>query len=297
MDILGHGFRKYCTGQLISTSEDHGWESLLVERWGHGRGTLNEVVPQATEVVVLVSGRLHVKRRGDGILQQGVAVPGTVWLCPAGVRETDVTLSDDIQESVHAYLPNNVLEQSLETFFDVDSKGACIKYLGGFQDPLIQQIVLTLRDQTRNAVNPISKSLVESLSLSLYAHLLTRYSNRSIGFANRQPRGGLGKRRMRRVNDYIDSNIGGDLSLQALADAANLSPFHFARAFRKTTGMSPHGYALAKKVEAAKLCLSQNEQSIVEVAFDLGFGSQSQFCRAFKRLAGLTPGEYRASVR
>ena len=297
MKVAGHGLSKYRTGQLLSSSADKEWNSLLVETWRHRRGTLNEVLPEATEVVVLLSGKLHFRRRGDGKLQQGFAVPGTVWLCPAGVYESDITLSDDIAESIHAYLPNTLLEESLESSFDMDSKDVSIRYLGGFQDPLIQQVALTLRQQSACGCGDISRSLVESLSVSLYAHLLSRYSSKSSSLTHRQPSGGLGRQRLRRVDDYIDSNINGDLSLSKLAAAASLSPYHFSRTFRKTTGMSPHHYALARRIENAKLRLAHGDQSLIEISFELGFGSQSQFSRAFKRITGLTPGQYRSAVR
>ena len=85
MNLSGHGELKYVTGKRLASSAGRGWSSVLVERWRHNRGQLNDVKPKETEVAVLTSGRMRVRRRGDGQVQECLAVPGTVWLCPAGI--------------------------------------------------------------------------------------------------------------------------------------------------------------------------------------------------------------------
>ena len=75
---------KYITGTPLGTSIGRGWEGILAERWTHSEGHLGEVQVRDTEVIVLLQGRLHVRRRGDGHLQHCHAVPGTIWLCPSG---------------------------------------------------------------------------------------------------------------------------------------------------------------------------------------------------------------------
>src|ERR1700732_1914017 len=103
--ILGHGKAKYTTGTCLDSSRERGWRGLLAERWHHSEGDLGEVLPRDTEVIVMLSGQLRVRRRGDGQLQRHDAVPGTVWLCPAGIREDMIHLYGEIQDSIHLYLP------------------------------------------------------------------------------------------------------------------------------------------------------------------------------------------------
>ena len=100
-----HGKAKYITGTRLGTSHGLDWKGVLAERWSHSEGDLGEVQVRDTEVIVMLKGRLHVRRRGDGRLQHCNAVPGTVWLCPHGVREDMIHLYGDVQESIHLFLP------------------------------------------------------------------------------------------------------------------------------------------------------------------------------------------------
>jgi AraC family transcriptional regulator len=79
---------------------------------------------------------------------------------------------------------------------------------------------------------------------------------------------------------------------------ARLSPYHFARQFKAATGMPPHQYVIARRVERAKqLLLDGDDFSLGQVAAHAGFADQSQFSHHFKRLVGITPGRFRAPAR
>jgi AraC family transcriptional regulator len=83
-----------------------------------------------------------------------------------------------------------------------------------------------------------------------------------------------------------------------MAAVARLSPYHFARQFKKATGLPPHQYVIARRVERAKQLLqAKTGLSLAEVAARAGFSDQSQFCHHFKRLVGVTPGQFRRSAR
>lgn len=84
-------------------------------------------------------------------------------------------------------------------------------------------------------------------------------------------------------------------SLPVLARACGVSSFHLCRAFRQQVGASPYGYALQRRVVAARERL-RSDWTISEVAHELGFADQSHFTRLFLRVFGLTPGEYRAAL-
>ena len=108
-------------------------------------------------------------------------------------------------------------------------------------------------------------------------------------------RGALDPGRLERVRDFIEANLGEDLTIEALANEACLSPFHFARAFKAATGMAPHRYLTSRRLDKARSWIAEGQLSLAEIAFRCGFASQASFTRWFKRLAGATPGEYRAS--
>ena len=83
-----------------------------------------------------------------------------------------------------------------------------------------------------------------------------------------------------------------------MAAVARLSVYHFARQFKAATGMPPHEYLIARRVERARQFLQGGRDlSLAEVAAQAGFRDQSQFSRHFKRLVGVTPGRFRTPAR
>jgi AraC family transcriptional regulator len=83
-----------------------------------------------------------------------------------------------------------------------------------------------------------------------------------------------------------------------MAAVARLSAYHFARQFKATTGLPPHQFVIARRVERAReLLQGGTDLSLAEVAADAGFSDQSQFSRHFKRLVGVTPARFQLSAR
>lgn len=84
-------------------------------------------------------------------------------------------------------------------------------------------------------------------------------------------------------------------SLEELAAAVSLSPFHFARVFRRATGLPPHAWLKQRRLEQARALLKTG-CTAVAVAMQLGFADQSHLSRQFKQVYGVSPGEYRSAV-
>jgi AraC-like DNA-binding protein len=112
-----------------------------------------------------------------------------------------------------------------------------------------------------------------------------------------QPRGGLSPAAMRRVREYIEAHLNDSMELAELSAIAGLSVFHFARQFKQTTGVTPHFYLVRRRVERAKELLTRTELSLSDIAFAAGFADQSHLTRHFRQLAGITPGQFRRSLR
>jgi AraC-like DNA-binding protein len=115
-------------------------------------------------------------------------------------------------------------------------------------------------------------------------------------FIGPSAKGRLDRRRLFRVLDYIDRHLEGDLTLDSMASVACLSRFHFARAFKRAVGQSPLRYVMARRLERAKVLLTEGEAPLVEIALALQFSSQANFTRAFRQSAGMAPGQYRREV-
>ena len=291
----GHGRAKYITGTRLGTSRERGWDGLLAERWRHSEGNLGEVQVRDTEIIVMLQGRLHVRRRGDGRLQQCDAVPGTVWLCPKGVREDMIRLYGEVEESLHLYLPSSPLSATALQELDVDPDRVGLHYDGGFHDFLIEQIARTVQGEMTDP-SPAGKLLVETLAAALGVHVMRRYSNlEQASTPLPSPRGALDARRLQRVTDFIDTHLSEDLTIAILAREACLSPFHFARAFKAATGTAPHRYLTDRRIDHARTLIAGGRLPLAEIADMCGFSSQAHLTRWFKRIVGTTPHEYRTS--
>ena len=96
-----------------------------------------------------------------------------------------------------------------------------------------------------------------------------------------------------RAKELLSSDLSGDLSLEEVAAQCGLTTRHFSRAFRDTTGLAPHQWFLARRVEVAKAALRSRHVSLAEVALECGFADQSHFTRVFSRIVGTTPGAWR----
>ncbi len=95
---------------------------------------------------------------------------------------------------------------------------------------------------------------------------------------------------------YINEHFSEEISLQKMAENANISPFHFTRIFTKETGFTPHQYLLNTRISAAKFLLKSSETSVKNIAFSTGFHSESSFCTTFKKWENLTPSQYREKI-
>ena len=132
----------------------------------------------------------------------------------------------------------------------------------------------------------------ESLANVLAVHLLRHYT--AFGSSDTvRLTGGLSGQRLRLVTEFIADNYGRELSINELASVAGMSPFHFAREFKRTTGTTPHQYLIKFRIERAKALLAESKIPLVEVSFRSGFSHQSHFTRLFHRVTGTTPHSYR----
>jgi AraC-like DNA-binding protein len=100
--------------------------------------------------------------------------------------------------------------------------------------------------------------------------------------------------RLQRVDKHVQAHLSERITLHDMAAAAGLSPMHFAAQFRAATGYRPHHYLLLCRLEKAKQLMADPSRSVLDIALEVGFQTQSHFTTVFKRLAGKTPGQWRS---
>jgi len=162
------------------------------------------------------------------------------------------------------------------------------RYTGFLQteyDPIIWAICARYRMAAFGAA-PLTDSEVDALVHNLVVRVAVRYLGAR---APKRVRGRLDVRRLARVTALIEGSLDDPPSLREMADAAAMSPFHFQRLFRATTGLTPHAYAAARRMERARRMLVGSHAKVAYVAAELGFSDLAHFRRAFRRQFNGTP--------
>jgi AraC family transcriptional regulator len=163
----------------------------------------------------------------------------------------------------------------------------------GTIDPVIAHLGQSLVAALNSPIDA-SKLFVDHALQAINCHVVWSYGNAS----KSTPifRGGLSPCQMRRSTELLDAHLDGNLSVQELADACGLSLGHFARAFAKTFGRSPHRWLTERRVDRARDFVLNSRLSLAEIAALCGFADQSALCRSFKRIHGISPGAWRRST-
>jgi len=217
-----------------------------------------------------------------------------------GVREAGHTHFFDLRQKpqglfrrpshvVHFYMPlatlNMLAEQEhVQPITDFDYKQSV-----GKDDPVMRHLAAaTLAAFDDHHAG--SGLLLDSILTAAGAHVLLKYGA-SARSAREQRTYGLAVWQERHAKDLMDESL--DISLADLARECGLSVSQFRRGFRRTTGVAPHQWLLARRVERAKKLLAHSDRPLAEIALACGFANQSHFNSTLKRLIGVSPGRWR----
>lgn len=139
-----------------------------------------------------------------------------------------------------------------------------------------------------------SELFLDHFGLLLCTRLVEGYTTTSL--IKDACRGGLAPWQKRRAEELLMNHLGGNLKLDRLARECNLSPGHFARAFKTSFGVSVHRWIVDRRIDQAKVLLTHSTLSMLDTACRTGFSSQSTFTRAFQQRVGVSPGQWKRNV-
>jgi AraC family transcriptional regulator len=210
---------------------------------------------------------------------------GRLCLVPAGHRFSERQAPRIFARIIHLHVDSAgpLLDQELQ-FSEAEFKPRLF-----FEDRDLWETALKLKTQIDK---PQPNIYAEALGVVL-AHELIRLNATSI----EAPHGGLAGWQQKRLVEYIDAHLDEEISLKDFANIANLSPYHFARAFKRSFGEPPHHYLKGRRIERAKTLLENPARSVTEIALAVGFADPVSFTAAFHRLVGTTPTKYRRGLR
>lgn len=261
-----------------------------IAHWKHG--ALHDVVePMADHVIMAYpAGAQRLERRSGKSVATGTARPGVVTIIPAGSSARwDIP---GVVNVVQLYLPHTTLDRVAHEA--KKCRWGNLLERTGHPDIVTSRLLMSAADALdgNEALDALFRHQLTDL---LATRLLTAHADSPTTV---QPAaGGLSPMALRRAIERLRSDTDADVSLAALASEANLSRFHFCRAFKESTGLSPHAWLRQHRLEQAMLLLRDTDTSIALVAAELGYASQTAFAAAFRRLTGETPSDWRRRTR
>ncbi|MGY8663356.1 AraC family transcriptional regulator [Bradyrhizobium sp. UFLA05-109] len=261
-----------------------------IAHWKHE--PLHDVVePMSHHVIMAYNGvTQHMERRSGRSVASGTFRPGVVIIIPEGSSSRwDIPKPVDV---VQLYLPH----ETLKRVADEAGTGTPTDLLErtAHPDPITSRLLLSAAGvlEGNRALDALFRHQLTNL---LATRLLAAHTSSPTTF---QPTmGGLSRKVLLRAIERLRSDSDADVSLDALASDAGLSRFHFCRAFKESTGLSPLAWLRQYRLEQAMNMLRNTDASIVSVAVELGYASQTAFAAAFRRLTGETPSDWRRRVR
>jgi len=264
--------------------------SGTIAHWKHE--PLHDVVePMTDHVIMAYNGSMQrVERRSGRSVAIGTFRPGVVIIIPEGSSSRwDIPKPVDV---VQLYLPHTMLERvarEANTATPTD-----LLERTGHPDPITSRLLLSAADslEGNGALDALFRHQLTDL---LATRVLAAHTGSPTTI---QPAmGGLSPKVLLRAIERLRSDSDADVSLAALASDAGLSRFHFCRAFKESTGLSPHAWLRQHRLEQAMNMLRDTDASVVSVAAALGYASQTAFAAAFRKLTGETPSDWRRRTR
>jgi AraC family transcriptional regulator len=289
-----NGYYSALRQKSFTTSYEMGWKGLQAVRIEYPGGESGAVITRSTHVLVLsVRPPEKMEWRYEGVKRDMPPPAGSIAVVPAG--SSVLVRWQGSRDWLIIYLEPSLVTRVAAESFEFDPTRTVVPPLDFLNVPELRSAMLAVDAELR-AGGVGGPLMVESLATILAIHLIrhTTGAHRLPGSAD----GVLPRRKLRTVIEYIMENLGGSLTLEQMAAIVHLSPYHFARQFKASTGLPPHQYVIARRVERAQhLLRTDGEIGLTEVAFRVGFSDQSKFSFHFKRIVGVTPGQFRISAR
>jgi AraC family transcriptional regulator len=209
-------------------------------------------------------------------------------------------LRHSLQTEVPAPFDNvhlNVTQDSIDEVAAEEDLGRVTIELSPFtrrDDETLRHLALSLLPALQRPAE-VSALFAAHVASAAALHLIHTDGHRTKSPA--RPKGGLAPWQVRRATELVLDQLDNDLELAQLASACELSPGHFARAFKQTTGLPPHRWLLHQRVVRAREMLQNSDEPLSAIATSCGFSDQSHLSRVFSRAVGVSPGAWRRTRR
>jgi AraC family transcriptional regulator len=241
-----------------------------------------------TLFVNLTPRPLHYLQKQDGKIHTGLYRQGEMLITPAN---TPLFVRWKGHENcLQIQLPDAFLKRVAEETLGKDGDRLTLVPTFQSRNQQLEAIATLVMGEVQQR-QPGGALYLDSLANMLAVQLLRHHGTTSAQLPNFE--GGLPTYQLNQVLDYIEAGLAEDIKLADLAELLEISPFHFGRMFKQSTGSSPHQYVIQQRVERVKRLLKQTDQAIIDIALDCGFNSHSHLSKQFRQVTGVTPREFR----
>jgi AraC family transcriptional regulator len=273
--------------RVVLSSARTRWNDIVVEQHHFLSNELADVMYKRHVVVINVGHSTTWEFKKEGRIQGFFKARGAISFFPS---HQPFSGRLKVERSVFA----NVLFLALDPAFmsrtavglELDSDRIELVEQRRSTDPTVRHIALALRAGIQSA-DALDRMYGEALSTALAVHLLREYGAAVLGPKRRYS--GLPREKLVRAVEYIQDQLDTDITVSGIAQAVYMSPYHFTRLFKESTGQSPYQYVVEARVRKAKELLTTGKFNIGEAAYHVGFVDQSHLTRHFKRVFGLPP--------
>lgn len=290
-------FPRYIAGEVVADSVALQWPGIFARRWRFPRIVDRFLVPATPEP--------HISCNLGGIAEFRERDIGGAWIArQIRVGDMFVTRSRtpyevDFHSPAGEHLDNISIHLAVEPFLAAlearyPGSGGRVEvedYFG--RDQILLPICLTCAELLAARV-PGKSPRVAALTQLLAAHLVEKYTSS----VSQKPvsRGGLPIYQLRKVEDYVAAHLAEEVSIEALANLAELSSSHFAHVFKEATGMTPLQFITRQRITKAQQLIRETSRSLIDVGLEVGYTSPSHFAQVFRRVVGVTPTAFRSSL-
>jgi AraC family transcriptional regulator len=288
-EVIGRSFGLWRTPKLVTGSLPGSQIALCRLSLGREQLGMSEGVPREDTFVLalyLTKVRHHeLWSRGKLYLSQGYAANTIRIVNLAGDFKAMIS---EPHETLVTYIPRAALNAVTDEHGS--RRAPDLRCEAGVFDPVIMNLAAALAPAFTRPQSEVSALFVDHLALAICFHLVEAYGAAPLREA---VKGRLSPRQTKRAQDYMSTHCGDDISLADVARECDVSRGYFIRAFRITTGLTPHQWLQQRRVELAQSMLVDSSESIAEIAAACGFADQSHLTRVFGRLVGNSPAAWR----
>ena len=287
-------FSRYLTGRVLADSASLQWPGLFARRVRFPRVVDRFLVPATAEPLISCglagSAEFRERERGEPWVTRQVR-PGDFFVTRSKTPY-EVSFRSPVGEELETlsiHLAVDPYRQALEAVYPGGADQVeLVDFFG--RDEALTHLCFACAEMLA-AQTPGSSRRVADLTRLIASFLAEKYTATAV----EKPdfRGGLPIRQLHKVEDYLSEHLAEEISVGALSELVALSPFHFCRVFKQTTGMSPLQFVTRERISRAQQLIRETSRSLIEIALDVGYTSPSHFAQVFRRVAGMTPTDFR----